>query len=288
MKVLAFGITAAALAAAGVAFGATPACKPDPRLDQVVSDWFARRPQPLRYYEAGQGTCFRQAFIARLQQRLGPVIGYKVGAYTKAAQAQYKTDRPALAVLLKGMMLPEGRPVPADFGATPLWEADFLMVIRDDGINTAKTREEAYRHIRGYRPFIELPDRGYPASAALTLDQWKALDISARAGIMGKEVPLPHTPEALARLGALTVDAEQAGPSGTQTRSAVGRESLGDPVDIVLAARDMALEEGKRLKAGDVISLGTFIPATPVKAGEKVTVRYHIFDKPDVISVQFR
>ena len=179
-------------AAAGPALAAE-ACRPDPRVEQVAADWLAKRPQPLRYIATGQGTCFRQQLIRRLMPVMGPVVGYKVGAYTKSGQAVYNTDRPVVATLLKRMMLPVGRPVPADYGVTPLWEADFLLVVKDAGINTATTREEAYRHLRGYQPFIELADRGYVPDNKLTLDQWKALNVSGRAGLAGKEVRLPQT-----------------------------------------------------------------------------------------------
>ena len=280
----------ATLAAGGLAGPAlaAEACRPDPRVEQVAADWLAKRPQPLRYIATGQGTCFRQQLVRRLMPRLGPVIGYKVGAYTKAGQATYNTDRPVVATLLKGMMLPVGRPIPADYGVTPLWEADFLLVVKDAGINTATTREEAYRHLRGYQPFIELADRGYVPDSKLTLDQWKALNVSGRAGLAGKEVHLPQTKAGFDALAAMTVEAEQTGPAGSQTRRAVVRESLGDPVEVVLAARDLLREEGVRLKAGDIISLGSLIPATPVKAGETVTVRYKVLSGTDTIAAVFQ
>jgi 2-keto-4-pentenoate hydratase len=266
---------------------AAEACRPDPRIDTVVADWLAKRPQPVREIGTGQGTCFRQQLIAKLMPTLGPVVGYKVGAYTKAGQAVYNTDKPVIAILLKGMMLPEGKPVLASYGVTPLWEADFLLVVKDDGINTARTREEAYRSLRGYQPFIELADRGYAAGSVINLDQWKALNVSGRHGMAGKEVPLPQTRAGLDALAALTVEAEVVGPTGTSSRSAVARESLGDPVEVVLAARDLLRDEGLSLKAGDIISLGSLIPATPVKAGETVTVRYKVLTGTDVITARF-
>lgn len=275
-----------AASAAGPALAAE-ACRADPRVEAVAADWLAKRPQPLRKFAPGQGTCFRQQLVARLIPTVGPVIGYKVGGYTKAAQATYNTDRPVVAVLLRDMLLPEGRPVPASYGATPLWEGDFLLVIKDAGINTATTREEAYRSLRGYQPFIELADRGYAADAVINLDQWKALNVSSRHGMAGKEVPLPQTKAGFDALAAMTVEAEAVGPSGSQKRSGVARVALGDPVEVVLAARDLLRAEGVALKAGDIVSLGSIIPPTPVKAGETVTVRYHVLGAPAVVTARF-
>ncbi len=161
-------------------------------------------------------------------------------------------------------------------------------MIKDAGINTATTREEAYRSLRGYQPFIELADRGYAPNAVINLDQWKALNVSGRHGMAGKEIPLPQTKAAFDALAAMTVEAEVAGPAGASRRSAVARESLGDPVEVVLAARDLLRDEGVALKAGDIISLGSLIPPTPVKAGETVTVRYKVLGGTDVVSARFQ
>lgn len=276
-----------AVLTAGMATAAEP-CKPDDRVATVAADWLAKRPQPLREIAPGQGACFRQQLLERLKPTLGPVIGYKLGAVTKSAQATYKTDRPAVAVLLKNMLLPEGRPVPADFGVSPLWEADFLLVIKDAGINTAVTPQQAYTHLRGYRPFIELPDRGYPDGATLTLDQWKALDISGRAGMAGKELPLPQTKAGFDGLAGMTVEVDLTEPGGMTTRTVSARQALGDPASLVLTARDLLAAEGVSLKAGDILSLGSFWPATKVRAGDTVTVRYNILSRPDAISAHFQ
>ena len=77
MKRLTFGLVAGA---AGGPTLAMEACQPDPRVEQVAADWLAKKPQPRRYIAPGQGTCFRQQLIKRLMPRLGPVVGYKVGA----------------------------------------------------------------------------------------------------------------------------------------------------------------------------------------------------------------
>ncbi|MDB5439873.1 MAG: fumarylacetoacetate hydrolase [Caulobacteraceae bacterium] len=286
MRHFILGVLLAGLAV-GPAF-AVETCRPDDRVKAVAADWLAKRQQPLRDIASGQGTCFRQQLIDLLKPSLGPVIGYKLGAVTKAAQATYKTDRPAVAVLLRDMLLPEGRAVPANFGVNPLWEADFLLVVRDAGINTAVTPQEAYKHLRGYRPFIELPDRGYADGATLTLDQWKALNISGRAGVAGKEIALPQTKAGFDSLAGMTVEVDVVGAEGATIQTISARDALGDPASLALVARDLLREEGVSLKAGDILSLGSLRPASKVKAGDAVTVRYHILRTPDAISVRFQ
>ena len=90
------------------------------------------------------------------------------------------------------------------------------------------------------------------------------------------------------RLAAMSIEVQIAGPDGTKTMTAKASEALGDPASIVLMARDQLAAEGVKFKAGDILSLGSFLPATKPAAGETVSVRYMIKEKPDVVSVRFQ
>ena len=48
------------------------------------------------------------------------------------------------------MLLQDGATVPASFGARPLYEADLLLVVKDEGINSATTAEEASSRLTHY------------------------------------------------------------------------------------------------------------------------------------------
>jgi 2-keto-4-pentenoate hydratase len=56
------------------------------------------------------------------------------------------------------MILKDGAKVPVAWGARPVFEADMLLVVKDEGINGARTPEAALAHLSAMRPFIELPD----------------------------------------------------------------------------------------------------------------------------------
>lgn len=289
MRRLALSLTT--LAWAGTASAQThcdaAASAADPRVAAAAQAWTASKQQPPLSIALADAPCFRDALLARLTPKLGPLIGYKVGVWSTAARATYKVDRPVMGMLYRGMMVPEGQPIPVSFAFAPMAEADFLLVVRDAGINQARTREDAFRHIRGYRPFIELPDNHYPAPVTPDIGRVAALNVTARSGVMGAEVALPQTAAGFAALTALKVDTVITGPGGTREESAVGAQSLGDPMEIVLAARDLLREEGIALKAGDVISLGTLTPAHAPSAGEVFTVRYKIGDRTTEIRASF-
>jgi 2-keto-4-pentenoate hydratase len=285
MATLAGGATAATAADVGTAL----TCPADARVAPTVELWLANQPIPaLDVKGAEEARCFRSAFLKALQPGLGELVGYKVGLYSKAARAAYRTDVPKLGFLYDKMMIPNGGTAPANYAFGATWESDLLLVVKDDGLNTAKTREEIYSHLRGYRPFIELPARNYALDASLNADQVEALNVGAHMGVAGDEVALPQTPEGLAALVNFAVDVTIAGPDGTKTESGVAIETLGDVLEIARFARDQVLAEGGRLKAGDLLSVGVVTPARAPAAGQTVTIRYRVLPKPDTVSVNFR
>ncbi len=281
-------LTAAAGLSAATSALAAP-CPAQPKAAEVAGLWRALKPiPPLDIQDEAQAICFRQAFVAALTPDLGPRVGYKVGMFSPAARKAFGIERPRFGELYARMILPEGQGAPAAFGVGGVWESDLLLVVGDDSLNAATTREEAYRALRGFKPFIELTSRNYADGFEPTADQIAALDVGARLGVAGREYPLAQTPEAMAALEALSVEAVVKSPDGETVEQAIARETLGDLMDIVLFARDAVRVEGGRLRPGDVISVGIFTPAHAPAPGQVVTVRYHLLARPVDVSVEFR
>ena len=287
--ILAVATVGACAAAPRPGFTADDQCPDDARVVATAELWAKRMPIPALELKSGmEARCFKHAFLRTLTPRLGALVGYKVGLYSNAARAAYKTDRPRLGYLYDGMLVASGADIPAAYGIAGTWESDLLLVVKDDGINTATGREGIYRHIRGYRPFIELPDRNYAPDVAVTAEQVEALNVGARKGVIGAEVPLPQTAEAMVGLVNFTVDVTVTDADGVKTESGKALTSLGDVLEIVQFARDRVLAEGHRLKAGDLISIGVVTPAgTPVQ-GQKLAIRYHVLPADSTVSVNFR
>jgi 2-oxo-hept-3-ene-1,7-dioate hydratase len=278
---------AALLWVSGCASLPDPECPADPRVAQVAADWLQKRPQQKTNIAISDAICFRKHFLQTLAPKLGPVVGYKVGIYTKAGQRTFGTTEPAIGVLHRNMIVDEGAPVSVSYGYSPLAEADFVLVVKDDGINGATTREEAFRHLRGYRPFIELPDNNFPAGTKVTAGELIALNVNARMGMVGREIALPQTPEAMEGLTNLSAELTVEGAAGLERAEGKALTNLGDPLQIVLFAKDALLREGGRLKAGDLISLGTLMPARTPRAGDRMRVRYRVLAEPSEILISF-
>jgi 2-keto-4-pentenoate hydratase len=279
--------TAALLLTVGCASIPEPACRADPRVAEVAEDWLQKRPQRMLRIAASDAICFRNHLLRRLSSQLGPAAGYKVGLYTKAGQKRFGATEPNIGILHRAMLIAEGQPVSVRYAYSPLMEADFMLVVKDDGINAATTREEVFRHIRGYRPFIELVDNNIPADTRMAVGQFIALNDNARLGMTGNEVPLPQTRAAMDALRDMSVELVIDSSRGSERLEGRALDTLADPLDVMLFAKDALLREGRRLKAGDMISLGAMLPARPPHAGERMRVSYRILGKPSEISIAF-
>jgi len=276
-----------ALLSLAVATGvARAACPDDAAIARFVEDWSAKRPgKALPVENAADARCAQEKVVAALQSSLGEPVGYKAGLTSKAAQERFKADGPVSGVLLEEMLLESGASLPVAYGARPLWEADMLLVVNDEGINDAKTPEEAVRHISAMRPFIELPDLALAEGEPLDAVQLSAINVGARLGVAGAEVPLDGSPETLKALTETKIVATDA--SGAVLAEATGAATLGSPLHAVVWLVEDLAKTGRRLAAGDLVSVGSFTPLTAPKAGQEVTVRYEGLPGTPEVSVRF-
>jgi len=275
------------VALAGLLTGAAQAaCPGAEEIGRFVADWEARRPgKALPVAGPDEAACARAKLVEALRPSQGRIVGYKAGLTSKAVQERFKADAPVSGVLFERMILGSGASVPAAFGARPVWEADMLLVVKDEGINGATTPEEALRHISAMRPFIELPDLALAPGETLDGVQLAAINVAARLGVAGPETPLKADAETLALLASTRIVAADA--SGATLAEGTGAATLGNPLNAVVWLVGDLAKAGRKLQAGDLISVGSFTPLTPPKPGQAVTVRYEGFPGTPTASVRF-
>lgn len=226
----------------------------------------------------------RSNFIRGIRPSLGKPIGYKAGLTSQTAQTRFGASQPLLGILFDSMILADGAVVDVGYAARPVWEADLLLVVGGEGINEAQSREDVLAHLRGFRPFIELPDLLYTPETKISASMLEFINVGARLGVAGAERPLPA--DALTSLAGMRVRAFDG--SGALLAEGKGSDALGHPLDVVLWVRDAVRREGGRLKPGDIISVGAFTPLTPPKPGQTVRVRYEGLAGDPEVSVRFR
>lgn len=277
------------LAAVGLLVAAQPAlaaCPDAEAIQRYVEDWQAKRlTKALPVANLDDATCARDKIVQALGPSLGKVVGYKAGLTAKSVQERFNANAPVSGVLLEKMILKDGAKVPVAFGGRGVWEADMLLVVKDEGINQAKTPEQALRHLSAMRPFIELPDLALATSEKLDGTQLAAINVGARLGVVGDEVPLQANPETLKLLADTRIVASDA--SGTTLAENTGAATLGNPLNAVVWLVEDLAKAGRKLSAGDLISVGSFTPLTPPKAGQAISVRYEGFPGTPKVSLTF-
>ena len=282
-------LVAASLAAASCVSLAD--CLSDAQVAELFDRYATRTPaaNPEGLSEA-DGACTRAKFNALLGLQNGAVIGYKAGLTNPAVQKRFGYDKPVWGVLYEGMVLDSGATVDAAFGARPLFEADMLVRVKSADINQAKTPMDVLLAIDQIIPFIELPDLVVQAPGKLNGPAISAINVGARFGVAGKPIAVPaFRGERYAMLDALRdMVVTLSDGNGAELARGKGGDILEHPLNAVVWLAEALAKEGRAMKPGELISLGSFSPLAPPKPGLKVTATYVGLPGAAPVSVSFR
>jgi 2-keto-4-pentenoate hydratase len=269
---------------------ALAACPDVPTTARLAAAIIERQPAPMPApgMSLADSLCARDRLIAVLAQPWGDQAGWKVGLTNPTAQARFGVPHPVAGAIFHGTLRATSpAEFPADFGLVPAVESDLLVRIRDEGVNEAGADPVALlRHIDQVIPFIELPDlvfRGeVPWSGPLLL----AINVGARFGVLGAPLDAQATPEFAAALASMTVTLRD---DTRELSRAPGSALLGHPLNALAWLVQDLRAQGRRLRAGDYISLGGFSPALPVQGGRSYTATYEgLAAQPVSVTVRIR
>jgi len=247
---------------------------------------------PVTKLDAGttidQAMKLQAQYLAKISNKLGPLAGYKAGLTSAVSQKKFGVSHPLRGTLYKKMLLKSGTVLPAKFGVRPMSEGDILVRVGSDSINKAKTAKEALKCIDAALPFIELPDLLFGKGVKITGPRLAAINVAARSGIVGNPIFIKPTSEWFDRLKNFKVQILDC--KGNLLVEGKGSNLLGHPLNVVLWIRDSLAAEGKTLKKGDLLSLGTITKLMPTKANTTVQARYVGLDPngPVDILVKFK
>ena len=284
-------LAALALAAAGTT-AAHAACLTDTQAAELASHYLAKTPaaNPESLSDA-DGACTRGKLNALLAPKLGKVVGYKAGLTNPAVQKRFNTDKPVWGKLYEGMVLPSGATVDAAFGARPLYEADMLVRVKDAAaLKAAKTPMDVLEAVDQVIPFIELPDLMVQAPPKLNGAGVAAINVGARLGVAGAPIAVPaYRAERYAMLKALAdMNISLTDAAGARLGGGKGSDILEHPLNAVIWLAGALAQEGLAMQQGDLISLGSFSPLLPPKAGLAVTATYEGLPGAAPVRVTFK
>lgn len=264
------------------------ACPPDEAVERLAEALLANRPSPAftGMTSLEDGFCAQDKLVAILQRHWGRPIGYKVGLTSAPLQQRLGVPHPVRGTAMESFTsLGSGDEVPARFGAVPVVESDLLVRVRDAGINGAgRDHLEILRHLDAVIPFIELADMvlsgGFDGPNVL------AINVGARLGVVGEPIPVLATPEFADRLANMTVT--MVDDRGQERARAQGTAVLGHPLNAVAFLIEDLARQGKRLEAGQLLSIAGFSPTLPLEAGRTYTVRYEGLAESGPVSVSVK
>ena len=99
-----------------------------------------------------------------------------------------------------------------------------------------------------------------------------AINVGARAGILGKPIPVSDTDEWENRLKNLQIKILD--ENGKVLTSGNGSNLLGNPLNVVLWIKNSLQAEGKELKKGDLLSLGSITSFIPITSNSTIRAQY--------------
>lgn len=209
---------------------------------------------PARTMSLDEGYAAQKLFVDGTVAAGDVLAGYKVGLTSAPAQKMFGVDEPVAGEMFASMFLPDGAKVPARFGARPVYEADLVVMVKDAGINDARTPLEVARHLSFVGAFIELPDLLVAQGERLDGPLIAAINVGARYGVIGDTIAVRPTSDFVAALADMNVTVTD--QTGEQLATSTGAAILGNPLNAVIWLADHLKAQGKALRPNQIISLG--------------------------------
>ena len=255
---------------------AQAACPDDATIDAFLAARASAASTPPPVAAGGSmadALCAQGKILARLEKDLGPVVGYKAGLTSPKSQEAFGVTEPVFGTLLQGMIVRGNATARPAEAVRALFEADLVVEIADAAVNEATTPEEVLAHIAGVRPFLELPALVVGKDDKLDGPAITSINVGAWKGAMGELIEIPQGAEGVAMLADFTAKLTD-DASGETLSAAPGKAVLGHPLNAVTWIAGVLKAQGKALKPGDLVSVGSIGPLHPMKPGLSVTLTY--------------
>ena len=269
----------------------TGRCANAAEIAALASAYEARIPadNPDAGQSVADAACARAKFQVPLAKQLGPAVGYKAGLTNPAVQKRFNASEPVWGVLRERMLLKDGATVMGKFGSRPMFEADMVVRVKSAAINQATTPAQVLANIEQIVPFMELPDLVVQDPTKLDGNALAAVNVGARLGVMGQPIEVPanaaQRDRMLAELADMSVRLVDA--DGKELAKGKGSDVMGHPLNAVVWLASALQREGLALRPGQLVSLGSFSPLLPPKAGQRVSAHYDGLTGAQPVSVQF-
>lgn len=189
-----------------------------------------------------------------------PLVGHKVGLTAEAVRAQLGVHQPDFGVLLADMHMPAGVPLDLNALIQPKVEAEIAFVLATD--IDSLDRESVLAAVDYVTAALEIVDSrivdwriGYFDTVADNASSGMFVLGDAKVSVRGidlRDVEMT-----------MTID-------GERVSAGRGSDCLGDPVEALVWVAKTAAEQGRPLRAGEVVLSGALGPMVALSPGTQV------------------
>jgi 2-oxo-3-hexenedioate decarboxylase len=216
---------------------------------------------PLSDQAAGLDAAAGYAVQALARDKAGPLAGWKVGAATRAAQAEIGVTEPVRGFLARASALDLGTPLVTSELIQPRAQPQIVFIMGADLSGSAVTAADVLAATRSVAAGIEVLDSRFPDYRGSAAD---LIADNAGAGRYLVGSPVPADGIDLRLVGVVLEH------NGEVTATASGAAALGHPAAAVAwLARSLAAA-GEGLHAGQVVLSGGLTAAVPLRPGDVV------------------
>jgi 2-keto-4-pentenoate hydratase len=188
------------------------------------------------------------------------IIGYKVGATSKAVQDMLGIDSPDYGPVWASTVYRDGDTVPFDGFIQPRIEAEIVFVLGERLEGPGVTVTRARRAIAGAVAGMEIVDSRIADWRIKLADTVADLASNGAVAVAGNLVPLDGID---ARLIGMTLTR-----NGELIDTGAGAAALGDPLSVVAWLANTLGEVGIGLEPGHLVMTGALHAAVPMTAGD--------------------
>lgn len=206
-------------------------------------------------------------FVDEQLKTRGEVAGYKVGTFAKGQFDNGPVNGlsgPVTAVMFTDGIHSSGFKISINCCNMSFVEADFGAVVASSAINTAETDLEILAALKGFVPFIEMPDiLHFPGMGTDVASASTNYDFSN--AILGDLIETEATEEWITRLNNFTFTMVN------ETGELLAEGSIADayePLYRIRHMRNQLAKRGRPLKEGDILSLGNMGAIRPLKEND--------------------
>ena len=266
---------------------ANAACPSDAEIDAYMEDFKLRRASKAfsNDMSVADAECTKQKLAKKLPTVLGSPIGYKAAFTNPAVQQRFGVDGPRWGYMFDRNMVDIIAVLPHDFGARSQYEADFIVEVKDAGLADANSPLEALAHLESVVPFIELPD--LMLEGQFSGNRFAAVNVGFRGGVTGQEIPVEVTQAFADALATMTIVMIDEADGNKELGRGKGSAIMGNPLNAAIWLAKALKQSGITLQKGDLLSLGSLIPAQPTKPGMRVRIQYIGLPGDPSVSVAF-